>query len=159
MLRSMKQLDRNKVIRAARQKDVEWVFNPPYASHHGRVWERLIRTVRQVMVAVLGLSPCLSDEILLTAFCEIENLINSRPVTKCTEDINDPAPLTPNHLLLLRSNDSFPMGIVHDSDLYRRRWRHVRYLTTLFWKRWTKLYLASLQTRVKWQNTSPNLKV
>ena len=159
MSRSMKQLDRSKIIRAARQKDVEWVFNPPYASHHGGVWERHIRTVRQVMVAVLGLSPCLTDEIFMTSFCEIENLINSRPITKCNESINDPAPLTPNHLLILGSNESFPMGKVHDSDLYRRRWRHVRHLTTLFWKRWTKLYLSSLQKRRKWQQASVNLKI
>ena len=111
------------------------------------------------MVAVLGLSPCLTDEILMTSFCEIENLINSRPITKCNEDINDPAPLTPNHLLILRSNESFPMEKVHDSDLYRRRWRHVGYLTTLFWKRWTKLYLSSLQKRRKWQQASVNLKI
>ena len=159
MSRSMKQVDRSKIIRAVCQKDVEWVFNPPYASHHGGVWERHIRTVRQVMVAVLGLSPCLTDEILMTSFCEIENLINSRPITKCNEDINDPAPLTPNHLLILGSNESFPVGKDHDSDLYRRRWRHVRYLTTLFWKRWTKLYLSSLQKRRKWQQASVNLKI
>ena len=157
--RSMKQLDRSMIIRAGRQKDVEWVFNPPYASHHGGVWERQIRTVCQVMVAVLGLSPCLTDEILLTAFSEIENLINSRPITKCNEDINDTAPLTPNHLLLLRSNESFSMGRVHDSDLYRKRRRHVRYLTTLFWKRWTKLYLSSFQKRRKWQYASANIKI
>ena len=28
LLKSMRELDRNKIIRAARQKDVQWVFNP-----------------------------------------------------------------------------------------------------------------------------------
>ena len=158
LLKSMRELDRNKVIRAARQKDVQWVFNPPSASHFGGVWERLIRTVRQVMVAVLGLSPCLTDEILLTTFCEIENLVNSRPITKCNDDVNDLGPLTPNHLLLMCANESLSLGEVRDSDVYRRRWRHVRYLTTLFWRRWTRLYLSSLQKRCKWQRASPNLK-
>ena len=157
LLKSMRELDRNKVIRAARQKDVQWVFNPPSALHFGGVWERLIRTVRQVMVAVLGLSPCLTDEILLTTFCEKENLVNSRPVTKCNDDVNDLGPLTPNHLLLMCTNESLPLGEVRDSDMYRRRWRHVRYLTTLFWRRWTRLYLSSLQKRCKWQRASPNL--
>ena len=128
----MRELDRNKVIRAARQTEVQWVFNPPSASHFGGIWEKLIRTARQVMVAVLGLSPCLTDEILLTTFCEIENLVNSRPITKCNDDVNDLGPLTPNHLLLMCTNESLPFGEVRDSDMYRRRWRQVRYLTTLF---------------------------
>ena len=28
------------------QQNVKWTFNPPGGSHHGGVWERCIRTVR-----------------------------------------------------------------------------------------------------------------
>ncbi|XP_071093299.1 uncharacterized protein [Haliotis cracherodii] len=31
------------------QRNVEWTFNPPAGSHHGGVWERQIRTVRNVL--------------------------------------------------------------------------------------------------------------
>ena len=27
------------------QKQIKWIFNTPAASHHGRVWERCIRSV------------------------------------------------------------------------------------------------------------------
>lgn len=27
---------------------IRWIFNPPTASHHGRVWEQLIRSIRKV---------------------------------------------------------------------------------------------------------------
>ena len=37
-----KQLDRDLVKRQARRHNVDWVFNPPLASHHGDTWERLI---------------------------------------------------------------------------------------------------------------------
>ena len=35
-----------------RQQGTSWSFNPPNASHMGGVWERMIRTVRKVLLAV-----------------------------------------------------------------------------------------------------------
>ena len=73
--------------------------------------------------------------------------------------MNDDAPLTPNHILLLRTNTSLPWGIFHNEDTYRRHWRHVQHLATQFWKRWTREYLLELQRRQKWNNEEPNLSV
>ena len=35
------------------QKEVRWVFYPPAASHMGGIWERMIRSVRKVLNALL----------------------------------------------------------------------------------------------------------
>jgi len=35
------------------QKKIEWIFNPPSASHMGGAWERMIRSVRQFLKAIL----------------------------------------------------------------------------------------------------------
>lgn len=35
------------------QKGIQWIFNPPSGSHHGGVWERLIRSVRKVLNSIL----------------------------------------------------------------------------------------------------------
>ena len=102
--RSLRQFDREKVVRAARRQEVEWTFTPPLASHHGGVWERMIRTVRRVMVAVLNSNTRMTDDILHTVLCEVENIVNSRPITKCSDDIDGNTALTPNHMLLFRSN-------------------------------------------------------
>ena len=142
----------------ARRHEIEWDFNPPFASHHGGVWERLIRTVRKVLYAILYSAPRMTDELLNTVFCDCENVVNSRPITKCSDDPSDDAALTPNHLLLLGSNASFPWGIFHDNDAYRRRWRYVQHITTLFWRRWIKEYLPLLQQRPKWLNMNPNIQ-
>ena len=157
--KSLRDLDRGKVVRVARRMEIEWAFNPPLASHSGGVWERMIRTVRRVMVALLNSNTRLTDEILHTVLCEVECIVNSRPITKCSDDVDDVAALTPNHLLLLRDNQSVPWGVFYVGDMYRKHWRHVQHLVTLFWKRWIKEYLPELQRRQKWVKDVPNLNV
>ena len=118
------------------QKGIKWVFNPPAASHHGGVWERLIRSTRKILGA-LTKEQVLDDECLQTLLCEAESIINGRPLTKVSDDPNDLEPLTPNHLLLLRQNESLPPGLFEKNDTYsRRRWRQVQYLANVFWGRW-----------------------
>ena len=88
--KSLRDLDRGKVVRMARRMEIEWVFNPPLASHHGGIWERMIRTVRRILVALLNSNTRLTDEILHTVFCEVECIVNSRPITKCSDDVQQP---------------------------------------------------------------------
>ena len=109
--KSLSQLDRAKIVQAARRHRVEWIFNPPHASHQGGIWERMIRTLRKVMVALLNASNvAMNDEVLNTLFCEIEGIVNSRPITKCSDDANDEQALTPNHFLLMKGNLPLPWG-------------------------------------------------
>lgn len=92
-----------------------------------------------------------SDEGLQTLFCEIEAILNSRPITTLSDDHHDLEPLTPNHILLLKSSPTLPPGLFQSSDVYnRRRWRQVQYLADLFWKRWSQEYLPLLQERQRW---------
>ena len=157
--RSMRLLDRAMVIQAARRRDVEWVLNPPLASHHGGVWERMIRTIRRVLVAILNSTQHITDDVLHTALCEVEGIVNSRPITKLGDGIDDCDALSPNHILLLRQNPSFAWGKFDDSDKYRKKWRQVQLIAEQFWRRWTREYLHELQMRPKWQNVKPNLQV
>jgi hypothetical protein len=134
---------------------VEWKFNTPYASHFGGVWERLIRIVRKVLSSLLNEQPVkLSDDLLTTLMCETEAVVNNRPLTAVSDDPNDCNALTPNHLLLLSSVDTFPTGLFSSSDSYHlRRWKQVQYLADLFWTRWRREYLTLLQSRQKWSTT------
>ena len=43
----------------------------------------------------------LNDEGLLTLMCEVEAVINGRPITKVSKDSRDLEALSPNHLLLV----------------------------------------------------------
>ena len=120
------------------QKGIKWVFNPPAASHHCGVWERLIKSTRKVMGGLVK-EQCLDDESLQTLLCEAESIINGRPLTTVSGVPRDLNPLTPNHLLLLSHDTSLPPGLFVKSDMYsRRRWRQVQYLADVFWERWKK---------------------
>lgn len=59
---------------------IKWRFNPPGAPHMGGIWERLIRSIKTVLLAM---SPSMqfNDESLRSALWEIEFIINSRPLT------------------------------------------------------------------------------
>ena len=57
--------NQQRIHQALIQKDIEWEFNPPHASHMGGVWERMIRSVKSVL-KVLAHEQLLTDEALLT---------------------------------------------------------------------------------------------
>ncbi|XP_042217353.1 uncharacterized protein LOC121862964 [Homarus americanus] len=80
--------------------DIDWVFNPPAAPYMGGVWERQIRTVKKVLQAIVG-SQVLDDERLQTLFCEVEAIVNERPITLAPNTPNEPKALTPADLLHL----------------------------------------------------------
>ncbi|KAI4892141.1 hypothetical protein NFI96_009207, partial [Prochilodus magdalenae] len=108
----------------------EFLLNPPAASHRGGVWERQIRTIRSVLTAILDKSAQRLDSTSLRTFLyEVMAIINSRPLT--VENLNDPSgpePLTPNHILTMKSTIILPPpGHFVREDLYlQRRWRRVR---------------------------------
>lgn len=155
---SLRALDQAKIYDNLRLKQIEWKFNPPAASHMGGAWERMIRTTRRILDMLLG-EQRLHDECLLTFMAEVERIINDRPLTAPSSDTSDPLPLSPNDLLLLRSNASIPTGIYDKLSCYTRRWYHqAQYLANVFWKRWVREYLPTLQKREKWQTVQRNFQ-
>jgi len=82
------------------QNNTEWKYNPPGTSHMGGVWERQIRSVRKVSNSLLK-EQSLDDEALCTVKCHAEQIVNSRPLTAVSDDVDDLEALTPAQLLNL----------------------------------------------------------
>ena len=137
-----------------RQLNIDWSFNPPHSSHYGGVYEREIRTIRKVfnsLICELENKISLNDEMLVTLFCEIENILNSRPLNAVSNDVNDLEVLTPNHILRLNYDICFPPGIFDKDDCYvKRKWRQIQFIADRFWYRWRKEYIPLLMERQKW---------
>ncbi|XP_074655765.1 uncharacterized protein LOC141909274 [Tubulanus polymorphus] len=154
----IKKWNTDKIHETMLQQDVNWEMNPPAASHFGGVWERIIRSVRKIMYSLIkeqGLQ--LNDESLCTLFCEVESILNGRPISTVNNDVNDLEPLTPNHLLLLERGSTFPPVVFDENE--KRRWRQIQYIADLFWKRWVSEYLPTLQERSKWVKNRRNVMV
>ena len=151
------EVNSSKVERELMKLGVDWKFNPPGASHFGGVWERMIGVFRRVFECIRS-SQILDDDSLATLFCEVEAIINSRPLCPLTSDVNDSRAITPNMLLTMGSCPEALDGIEAENCL-RKRWRQVQHLAEQFWIRWRKEYLTTLQTRQKWRREKRNVQV
>ena len=140
------------------QKHIQWKFNPPYSSHIGGIWERQIRTIRKVLIATLDVQ-LVTDDVFHTVLVLAEEIINRRPITKISDDPRDPSVLRPCDLLNMSHRDGSPTFQTFSADVYRKSWNQVQYLTDLFWTKWIRHYLPELQSRQKWRQEKPNLKI
>ena len=160
---AFKEINKNTVDTYLSKERCEWVFNPPHGSHMGGVWERMIGIVRKVlnaMLADLG-SRHLTHEVLTTLMAEVMAIVNSRPLVPVSTDPTMPEILTPSTLLTQKTSTlkAIP-GEFTATDLckHNKQWRHVQHLANVFWSKWRKEFLPTLQPRRKWQEEVPNLE-
>ena len=130
---------------------IAWYFNPPDAPHFGGAWERFIRSFKDTFYKIVG-SRTLQEPTLHTFACEVEAIMNNRPLLHVSSDVTDMEPLTPNHILLGRPQPVVPIGIFdQDADAYT--WKKAQVQADNFWSRFIKEYLTTLQRRTKWTKT------
>ena len=80
----------------------------------------MIRSTCQILQALLK-EQVVSDEVLLTVKMEASNILNSRPLTRNSNNAQDEQPLTPNHLLQLRPCQDLPPRIFDENDMSAKR--------------------------------------
>lgn len=101
----------------------------PQASRMRGIWEHQISTTHSVLPSLLlEHGRQLDNEALHTLMTEAECIVNSCPLT--IENLTDPLaskPLTPNHLLILKTQVVLPLpGKVDSPDQYScKRWQRV----------------------------------
>lgn len=138
---------------------ISWRFIPPGAPFMGGAWERLVRSVKTALSAVLHeKSP--TEEVFATLLAEAEYTVNSRPLTHVSVNIEDAEALTPNHILLGGSARVPIPGQFDDKDLMGRpHWKASQRLADQFWARWVREYLPELQHRREPRGSGPPIAV
>ena len=148
---ALAEMDQQKIKTKLLEEHCDWFsfkMNVPAASPMGGVWERQIKSVRNVVLSLQDNRRQLDDEALRTLMCEAEAIVNCHPLTvNQLADPDSPGPLTPNHLLTMKLKVVLaPPGVFQAADIYcRKHWRRVQHLANELWTRWRKEFLLSLQ--------------
>ena len=87
-------LDEKKIQESTVNRGVVWKFYPPLAPHFNGLQEVLIKAAKRSMVHALNNADLGSDEELMTAMVGAEGLMNSRPITYQSYNVDDPEPYT-----------------------------------------------------------------
>ena len=131
------------------QQGIRLNFNPPTAPHFGGVWERLVRSCKKAMCAVLG-NRSITEDVLSTTLCLVEQTLNARPLTAVSSDVNDLEFITPNHFLLGNKNVCLPyLPFTEEFFNHRKFFRQTQAYSEHIWDRFKKEYLPTLNNRQK----------
>ena len=96
---TIEKLDHDRIEQFAANEKIIWKFNPPHAPHMGGAWERLIRSIKEVLTGLMK-NTVLTDAQLYTVMTEVKNILNRRPLTTVSDSVDDLEPITPNHILI-----------------------------------------------------------
>lgn len=147
-----------KVFEFCQARQIEWSTIPPNAPHFGGLWEAGVKSVKSVLYKVMK-QAALNIIEFATLLCQIEAILNSRPLFPHSNDPNDEEVLTPGHFLIDRPLTAVPEPSCKDIPVNRlSRWQHIQVLREHFWKRWYKEYIQELQGRVKWTRKHVNIQ-
>ena len=113
-------------------KGIEWKYNPPSSPHHGGSWERLVRSCKRVFYSILTPRK-LTDEVLQTTFCLVEQSLNARPLTAVGSDPNEVEALTPNHFLIGQRSVSFPSIATDENFDHGKRYLRAQGYANAIW--------------------------
>ena len=85
-------------------------------------------------------------------------IMNRRPLTPATADIDEWMVLSPAHFLYPHEfTNSMPsiLPLPTDETTYlRASWKLSRELIQVFWRQWSQTYLDGLRKKAKWRNSS-----
>lgn len=152
-------LDQERLMTEFTTPHTSWSFNPPASPHMGGAWERIIRTVKQNLAKLLP-NRTLSYEVLENLLIEVENVINSRPLTSIPLEDDESPVLTPNHILLGSSNGLRPwVPLEYSPVALRNCWMSSQIMANQFWRQWVRDYLPSITRRTKWFDPAKPLEV
>ncbi|UYV84140.1 hypothetical protein LAZ67_X001305, partial [Cordylochernes scorpioides] len=138
-------------------KPIQWRFNPPFAAWWGGWWERLIRSMKNLLKRTLG-KATLRKEQLAKMLEEVQSIMNGRPLTYISEEMEDPQPLTPAMFLRHKGNIKFPEGDLTEKDRLQFSYAWRKSLERELKNRFRSEYLSHLINKNKGRN-SQNLRI
>ncbi|XP_054708422.1 uncharacterized protein LOC129218221 [Uloborus diversus] len=140
-------------------EEIVWKNIPPRSPHFGGLWESGVKSFKHHLKRTVGNNK-LSFEEFTTVMVQIEAILNSRPLTPLSTDVNEYEVLTPGHFLIGRPLLALPEPNFKDiPESKLSKWQKLTNYVQVIWKRWQTDYLNHLQQRNKWQFAKDNVEV
>ena len=124
----------------------------------GGIWESLVKSVKRSLKVFIR-NKLFIEECLSTFLCEVESMLNQRPLTPISDEVNHLKALSPCHFIIGSYENTVP-GVFHKQQIdYRQKWRSVQAAVNVFWNRRKKEYLPSLNLRKRWTQRNRKFRV
>ena len=106
--------------------------------------------MQRVLYNILG-SRRVTEEVLGSTFCLVEQDLDSRPVSTDSREVEA---LTPNHFLLGQHATSFPSLLPGEHFNHKKKYVRAQSYGNAIWSLWLRDHVPSLNKRVKWHTHS-----
>ena len=139
------------------EKEITWNMIPSRSPHFGGIWEAGVKSMKYHLKRVMG-AELLTFEEFTTGLCQIEGILNSRPLLPM--DGHSPegiVPLTAGHFLIGRPLTAYPETDIEAEPRLLKKWNKCQALTQSFWVRWSAEYLKIFHVRNKWKKAEDNI--
>jgi transposase InsO family protein len=148
------------IINFCANQSIQWSFITAYSPWMGGVFERAVGIVKNPLRKVMGKS-LMNISQLQTVLCEVEAIVNNRPLTYVGDKFPEIQPITPRHFLTLNPNNQVALTSF-DEELFQTRtqeavvelWKKGENLLSEFWKVWHNDYLLNLRSRLQYDHKS-----
>ncbi|KAL0811448.1 hypothetical protein ABMA28_009848 [Loxostege sticticalis] len=139
------------------REGIKFLFSPPYSAHFNGMAEAAVRSTKHHLKRLLSLTNFTYEE-LATCLCQIEAVLNSRPLTPLSSDPSDFYALTPSHFLIGRPLTSVPCPQIPEKNISSfDRYKRIECIRQHFWQRFSHEYVSLLQQKTKWSTSSGQL--
>ena len=134
LAKSLRSLDQNRIEAELTLQKIKWNFCPPVSPWMNGAMEAIVKMTKKHLNTITR-NDLFNEETLHTYLTEIESIINGRPLTPLSDDINDFEPLTPNHFLTGTGYPNLLIRFVEKPGdiVNKRKWKAVQVALESFW--------------------------
>ena len=148
---------------ASKNPGTEWIHVPAGAQHRNGISEAMVKVMKKSLHLALQPGEILTYAEIVTLFAKISYSVNSRPLalqdtSPNSQQDEDMMPLTPNQLLLGRSNIEVPSMSYNEDCKYSARLSYVQQVYNAWWSKWIDTVLPTLVPCKRWKDIRKNVK-
>ena len=122
--KALEKLGQRKIYKDLSFQNIIWKFNISLNPWKGTAWKSIVKLTKKTMKAVMK-DRTYHEESLITLLCEIETMLNSRPLLPCCNDPSDFDALIPNDFIIKKFHNFAPGDFNKDDISLRKKFKSV----------------------------------